>query len=311
MRLTGSKFVVTGGAGFIGSHIAEELINQGKTVITVDNMSNGSTASLPPGVSNHRIDIRDHPIDQLVMMFSGIDTVFHNAAAKCTVCRDNPRRDLDTNAWGTWRVAKAAEMAGAKLIHASTGSVYGNEANFQREDNQYAPVSFYGVSKLAGEQYLRCFPELRWVALRYFHVFGPRQDASENGGVIPTFITKMLKKEPITVYGDGEQTRSFTYVKDVVKANLISTESDMMEGHFYNVASGVSITLNTLIEMLSEIIGVNPKVIYEPERPGDIKEFNVDNSKIAAEGMDEWTSFEDGLKETVEYYASARTRTRF
>lgn len=290
IKIQGKKFVVTGAAGFIGSHIAEELVKQGKEVLKIDNR--------PVDPSITRCDVSYNP---MLKRFTGADVVFHNAASKCTVCRLNPYKDLVTNAYGSYRVFHTAAKVGAKVVHASTGSVYG-ESGYQREDNQYAPRSFYGVSKLAAEQYLRCFDGLRWVALRYFHVYGPRQDATDTGGVVPIFITKMLKGEPLTVYGDGEQTRSFTYVRDVVKANFIAANSDMMEGEFYNVASGVRVSLNTLIGMIAEILDVYPHVNYEEERPGDIREFDVDNQKIASEGMDEWTNLQRGLEETAAWY---------
>ena len=303
IKIEGNKFVVTGAAGFIGSHLVSELVKQGKQVIGIDDFSNGKRDNVSIGVDFRKHDLSITSEQKLYELFKGADVVFHNAASKCTVCLDDPLKDLMTNAWGSFKVFQVAQEAGCKVIHASTGSVYG-ECGYQREDNQYAPRSFYGVSKLAGEQYLRCFDGLRWVALRYFHVYGPRQDATDQGGVIPIFITKMLKGEPITVYGDGEQTRTFTHVKDVVKANFIAANSEMMESEYYNVASGVQVSLNVLIEMLAEIMDVTPEVRYEPERPGDIYHFDVDNGKIAAEGMDEWTGFEDGLRETVGYYAS-------
>lgn len=299
IKIEGNKFVCTGAAGFIGSHICEALIKQGKEVIGFDDLSNGTRLNVPKGVEFRKIDIATK---QLFLM-EGADTVFHNAASKCTVCREDPQKDLMTNAWGSFRIFDAAQHCGAKVIHASTGSVYG-ESGYQREDNQYAPRSFYGVSKLAGEQYLRCFEDLRWVGLRYFHAYGPRQDASDKGGVIPIFITKMLKGEPITIYGDGEQTRSFTYVKDVVNANFMAANSEMMEGDYYNVASGVKVSLNTLIELLADGLNVSPQIRYEAARPGDIWAFNVCNDKIAREGMDVWTNLQTGLKETIEYYAT-------
>ena len=295
IELTGKKYVVTGGAGFVGGHICEELVKQGKEVICIDNDVSKKPVE---GVTFKRCDVSYNP---LAKVFKGADVVFHNAASKCTVCLDNPLKDLMINAWGTFRVAQAAEKVGAKLVHASTGSVYGNCMR-QSEEIQYAPRSFYGVSKLAGEQYLRCFPGLRWVGLRYFHVYGPRQDSSDRGGVIPIFIRRMLAGKTIIIYGDGEQTRSFTYVKDVVRANLIAADSSEMEGGYYNVASGLKISLNALINALATILHVKPKVEYQPARRGDIKYFDVDNTKITKLMAEPWTT---GLRKTVEYYAKA------
>ena len=298
IELPGNKYVVTGGTGFIGSHIVEALLEQGKEVICIDN-DLSPKKNIMPGARTERIDVSYNP---MVKLFKGSDVIFHNAASKCTVCRDNPFKDLTVNAWGAFKVFRAAEKVGAKVVHASTGSVYG-ECYKQVETNQFAPVSYYGVSKLAGEQYLRSFPRLRWTTLRYFHVFGPRQDNSDNGGVIPIFITRMLKGKPIIVYGDGEQIRSFTYVKDVVRANLLAATNENMNGEAYNVASGIKVSLNTLIEILSSIINVTPQVEYKLERPGDIKYFDVDNVKISRIMPEKWTDFKTALRETVEYYA--------
>lgn len=306
-RVDGEKFVVTGGSGFIGSHICEELRSMGGKVWCID---------LPDTDI-----INDH------MNFNGASVVFHEACSKCTVCRDDPLNDLMTNAWGSAKVFSAAQIAGAKVVHASTGSVYGdnktlppqpyyrkgNEVrlddpifhDMQYEGLQYAPKSFYGVSKLAGEQYLQAFKEyygLRFVGLRYFHVYGPRQNAGPHGGVVAIFITKMLRGEPIIIFGDGEQTRSFTYVKDVVRANFIAASSSGMEGDYFNVASGVEVSINDLVRMLEEIIGVKAIVEYASAKKGDIKFFDVCNDKIGEHGMNEWTLLNDGLVETVRWY---------
>jgi len=297
--IKGNKFVVTGGAGFIGSHICEELVKQGKEVVCLDN---DIKKNVIKGVTLKRCDTSYNPMTKT---FKGSDVIFHNAASKFTVCMNNPYRDLVVNAYGSFKVFRAAEKVGAKVVHASTGSVYG-DCDRQTEDNTYAPKSYYGVSKLAGEQYLRCFPGLKWVGLRYFHVYGPRQDdAPDRGGVIPVFIRHLLRGEPITVYGDGEQVRSFTYVKDVVRVNLVAAALDGMNGQYYNVASGIKVSLNTLIDVLASILGVTQKVEYKPERPGDIKSFDVDNTKITKLMVEPWTNFRDGLKETVEYYANS------
>jgi UDP-glucose 4-epimerase len=296
IEVKGDKFIVTGGAGFIGSHICEELDNQGKELICLDSEEGDD---FPTEV----IDLSKHCKTKLDKLFKGVDVVFHNAASKCTVCREDPLKDLMTNAWGSFQIFQAAAEHGAKVVHASTGSVYG-ECDKQEENIQYAPKSYYGVSKLAGEQYLRCFPGLRWVGLRYFHVYGPRQNSSDKGGVIPIFITKMLNNSPITVYGDGEQTRSFTYVKDVVSANFVAANRERMEGRFFNVASGAKVTLNWLIDYLREKTGSTSEVAYEDEREGDIKDFTVSNRRIREQGV-EFSPLGEGIKETIRYYANS------
>jgi len=287
INIIGEKFVVTGSNGFIGGHIVEALKKQGKEVIEID---------LPNDIS--KIEWMD---------FSGCDAVFHEACSKCTVCRDDPKKDLMVNAWGSFRIFDTARKAGAKVIHASTGSVYGESGLIQTHEGlQYAPKSFYGVSKLAGEQYLRAFHEydnnFKFVSLRYFHVYGPRQCAGPGGGVVAIFIKKILRGEPIQIYGDGNQVRSFTYVKDVVDANFLAYNSECMEGEYFNVASGAHIRLNTLIAEIEVITGVEAKREYLPSRKGDIRSFNVSNVKIGENGMSKWTPFDDGLEQTVRWY---------
>jgi UDP-glucose 4-epimerase len=323
IKVNGERFICTGGAGFIGSHIVEELRKQGKQIRVLDDYSAGKPENIgiADAFRHGAFDItkRDFPEGKC-------DVVFHLACGKNTVCRTDPLRDLMVNAWGTFRVCGEAINYGAKVVHASTGSVYGDNnsppvsiaysthddgttwADFSHkvdETTQYAPKSFYGVSKLAGEQYLRAFREyynLRFVALRLFHVYGPRQDSGPSGGVIAIFITKMLRGEPIQIFGDGCQVRSFTYVKDVVRAFFLSANSPDMEGQYFNVASGFRISLNELVAALESIIGVKAKVEYLPEKKGDIRDFNVSNSLIASHGMAEWTAFEEGLRHTVDWY---------
>lgn len=305
IEINGDKFVVTGGAGFIGSHIAEELAKQHKQVQVLDINYIDRKYNFD---AKYVTDFDRSVISHHLLFDADTDVVFHEACSKCTVCRDDPYNDLMVNAWGAFSVFEATSAIGAKVVHASTGSVYG-DCSAQVEKNQYAPKSFYGVSKLAGEQYLRAFHEydgLRYVGLRYFHVYGPRQYAGPSGGVIAIFITKMLKGEPIQIFGDGEQVRSFTYVKDVVAANFIAANSKGMEGRYFNVASGARISLNQMISTLEDVMKVNARRQYFPVRKGDIRDFNVSNEKVmpilSLHGMSNWAAFEDGLKETVDWY---------
>jgi len=316
----GNNFVVTGGSGFIGSHICEELIKQKKNVVCVDNMSNPIRFNIfnMTKQGGHFVFLnRDVSKKFRIGITKKTDVVLHEACSKNTVCFEDPFKDLITNAYGSFKVFEAAQAVGAKVVHASTGSVYGDQSDFyfintpmgppelKESRTVFAPKSFYGVSKLAAEQYLRAFHEyygLRFVALRYFHVYGPRQNSGPNGGVVAIFIKKILRGDPITIYGDGEQTRSFTYVKDVVRANFLAANSETMESSYFNVASGIRVTLNTLVELLETIIGKTATIIYKPARKGDIHDFYVDNTKIGNAGMREWTQFKDGLTETVEFY---------
>ncbi|MDD5353007.1 MAG: NAD-dependent epimerase/dehydratase family protein [Candidatus Omnitrophica bacterium] len=301
VELTGKKYLVTGGAGFIGSHIAEAIVAQGKEVVLIDNLIAGKEENLktwwkPNKCVLLKTDISDY--DNLTNTnfkdnpLSNIDVVFNEAASKCTVCRENPYRDLITNAWGTHNICEYARRFGVKkIIHASTGSV---------KDGK--PVSFYGVSKLTGESYLRAFneyyPDFCFNVLRYYHVFGPRQDNGRYGGVIPIFIRKIMHDEPITIYGDGQQVRHFTWVGDVVKANLMAAESKDNTGTF-NVVSDTRITINELANMLYVIMGKSSQIEYAPVKTGDIQEFKFDGAKF---DMNYDNNFFDRLAETVEWY---------
>lgn len=294
------KYLVTGGAGFIGSHICEEIVRQGKKVVVLDNTfrpenfrgwwSRDLCTWAEADVTN---------MDEIGPWFDGVDVVFHEACGKCTVCRDNPVKDLMTNALGSYNVFDAAKRYGVKkVVHASTGSVNGGK-----------PKSFYGVSKQAGESYLRAFaeyyPGFRFTAIRYHHVFGSRQNAGAGGGVIPIFITRMLKGEPITIYGDGEQQRHFTYVKDVVDFNF-QCESEH-DGEFVTLAEHTPTTLNQLAGILSRMTVKRPSVSFEPERQGDIRTFDVSASPMVDDGHEGYDRrFRSNLQETIVYYASQK-----
>ena len=300
--LKGNKFLVTGGAGFIGSHICEELVRQKKQVVVLDNVFRFLNFR---GWYNNKfcqyVEADVTRFEEIRPFFDGVDVVFHEACSKCTVCREDPVKDLMTNALGSYNVFEAARQAGVKkVIHASTGSVNGG-----------ALKSFYGVSKQAGENYLKAFREyysdFRFTAIRYHHVYGPRQNADpQTGGVIPIFITQMLKDEPITIHGDGEQQRHFTYVKDVVDFNF-RCESEF-HGEFIDLAEHTPTTLNQLVAALSSVTGKKPIAVFKSARAGDIKTFNVGRSLLPDCGHEEYDDrFRRNLKEMVEWYASQKT----
>jgi len=300
------KIIITGGAGFIGSNLAEELAKKHEVVI-IDDMSTGrveNVEDLDPELV--RGSITDP--DMLRENFRGVDCVFHQAALP-SVQRsiEDPVLANEVNICGTLNVLVAARDAGvAKVIYASSSAVYGDTPELpKREDMKPDPKSPYAVAKLAGEYYCRVFNEiygLKTVALRYFNVYGPRQDpSSDYAAVIPNFVNRVMAgKEPI-IYGDGEQTRDFTFVRDVVQANVLAMESDATG--VFNVATGTRISINDLAGMVMEIIGNRVDCVHEMARAGDVRDSLGDISR-AHEGFGYVPRYgmEDGLKETIGWF---------
>jgi nucleoside-diphosphate-sugar epimerase len=298
-KLTGNKYLVTGGAGFIGSHICEEIVKQGKKVICLDNVHRTENLEEwwnPKLCTFLQADITN-PWKTDMEHFKDVDVVFHNAASKCTVCTDDPSRDLMVNALGSLNVFMAAQKVGAKVVHASTGSV-----------NNGMPKSYYGVSKQAAESYLyvmkEYYPDFRFSLLRYYHVYGPRQNESDKGGVIPIFIRNVLTGQPVCVTGDGGQVRHFTYVKDVVNANFIAAERETTGA--IDVVSDTSISILDLAKMVSakgrEVVDGTENIEFTPARKGDIRYFRTENAEIKAHGL-EFTDFNEGFHKTFKWYA--------
>lgn len=301
------KALVTGGGGFIGSHIVEELLKRGLEVVSVDNLvTNDFTNTLifsgngNPNFQFECVDITDY--NDLVPCFKDVDIVFHNAASKKTICLDNPMRDLEINAKGTYNVLKIANKVGVKkFIHASTGSVYGEPIFLPTTENHPTnPTSFYGISKLCGEKYV-LLADMDTTILRYHHVYGPRQNYSDYGGVVSIFIRRLLQDKPPIIHGDGTQIRSFTYVKDVVNANLFVASLNESEGEIYNIASGLKITINKLADKLMKMMNKHIEPIYDNWVEGDILLFDIDNSKLRDLGFDYHYSFDEGLRNTIEW----------
>lgn len=284
--LQGSRYLVTGGAGFIGSHIVVELLKRGKEVIVIDNMVNGD--SIHPDTLFFDKDI----VNVELPFLPEVDGIFHNAASKCLVCRDNPHVDLMVNAYGTLRMAFLARKRGIPIVYASTGSVL-----------QGKPKTFYGASKLCGENYLHAMkeydPTFKFVALRYHHVYGPRQHyGPPSGGVVPTFIMNILRGEPIEVHGTGQQQRHFTYVGDVVEANMIAMSSSPYWGKTYNFLNPQATTVMELALKLQDMMGVSDLQIQRgPKRAGDVDVFDYYNNFHV-----DFVPLEDGLGKTIEWY---------
>jgi len=300
------KYLITGGAGFIGSHIAEELSEKHEVVI-IDNLFSGKESNIADISADFKQgSITDLPF--LMKVFEGADGVFHQAAIT-SVPRSvkSPLPTHEVNSTGTLNVLLAARDCGVKkVVCASSSSVYGDTPVLPKVETMMpCPLSPYGISKLTGEHYARVFSELyglQTVSLRYFNVFGPRQDPkSEYAAVIPKFITRILRKESPVLYGDGSQTRDFTFVKDVVQANVRAMES-RAEG-IYNIAYQEQIDLNALAAMIMDIIGIHVPVLHDPPRPGDIHDSLADVRKAQEIfGYTPEYSVRTGIEETIEWF---------
>jgi UDP-glucose 4-epimerase len=305
------KYIVTGGAGFIGSHIVEELTQLRHEVVIIDNLFSGKMENIQLFLKNKNVTFVRGSVADLPMLkntFEGADGIFHEGAI-ASVPRSiaNPLATNEANVTGTLNVLVAARDCGVrKVLFASSSSVYGNTPTLpKREDMIPNPLSPYAVSKLSGEQYLKVFSEVygfKTISLRYFNVFGPRQDPkSEYAAVIPTFITKILRHESPTIYGDGGQTRDFTYVKDVVQANIRAMESDA-QGVF-NVAYCKRINLKELANLIMEITGITVPLMYESPRIGDVRDSLADihRARDAFGYAPEYTVL-TGMEETIAWY---------
>lgn len=309
----GKKCVVTGGAGFVGSHICERLVALGADVIALDDLSAGKTKNINflNGYSNFRfIEKSINDTEGMDEIFSGCYAVFNNAASKKNVCLIDPQKDLLVNGGGTLNMLQFARKHNVeRFVHASTGSVYGEPEIFPTtEQHPLRPVSYYGVSKLAGERYVDTFHRLygmKTTILRYFHVYGSRQESNEFGGVVSIFIRNILENKPLYVNGDGEQMRSFTWVKDLVNANLAAAISDRSVGNVYNAASSIQVTINSLAENIREMMSSDVDILHNEPLLGDIKYFDVSNKKIVNDleimfTQDVWGTLRNTLNELVE-----------
>lgn len=310
-----TTYLVTGGAGFIGSHIATRLLTDGHTVHVVDNLLTGKTEnldylkSLDGDLTIHQVSITDY--DALLAAFDGIEVVFHQAAL-ASVPRSiaNPRETNLHCVNGTLNVLDAARNSGVRrVVYAASSSAYGDqEGQYKVETMVPEPISPYGVAKLAGEYYCQAFYAaygLETVALRYFNVFGARQDPqSEYAAVIPKFITLMQEgKQPI-IFGTGEQSRDFTYIDNVVHGNLLASESDDAVGQMMNLATGGRVSLLELVDSINTIMGTSIAPIHEDARTGDIMHSQADVGK--AENLLDFApvvDFEEGLRRTIEWYS--------
>lgn len=305
------KYLVTGGAGFIGSHIAEELAAKGFFVRVVDNFLTGKEENVAPFLDRIELirgDIRDPELCREALR--DIDYVLHQAALP-SVPRsvEDPLLTNAINVEGTLNILLASKKASVKkFVFASSSSVYGDDEHLpKKEGSEGNPLSPYALTKLAGEKYCQLFSEiygLPTVCLRYFNVFGPRQDPfSEYAAVIPNFITRLLSDMAPIIYGDGEQSRDFTYVANVVEANLQAAHTPDISGQVLNLGNGVRTSVNDLARTLMALTKKDIEPVYEEERPGDVRHSFADISK--AEDLLGYTprvSLEDGLLKTIEWF---------
>jgi nucleoside-diphosphate-sugar epimerase len=303
------RYLITGGAGFIGSHLVKHVLGAGGNVRVVDNLSTGFAKRLSQirdSVQLVTADLADNSVAAEVV--KDVDYVLHQAAVP-SVQRSvvDPVGTNRSNVTATLNLLENSRKAGVRrFVYAASSSAYGDtEVLPKSEDMPANPLSPYALQKWVGERYCKLYHELyglETVSLRYFNVFGPGQDPySEYSAVVPKFTTKLLAKEPITVYGDGEQSRDFTYIDNVIQANLLALRAPNAPGEVCNIGCGQSVTLNQLIQILEELLKVRAQVTYAPAKPGDVRHSLADITKATRVlGYVPETEVEEGLRKTVE-----------
>lgn len=305
------KFLVTGGAGFIGSNICAKLINQGSFVRVVDNLITGKKNNLKnilDRIDFIEADMGDENVAREAM--KGVDVVLHQGALS-SVPRsvDDPAATHKHCVDATFTLLLAARDAGIKrFVYAASSSAYGDTPTLPKvESMPPGPLSPYAAAKVVGEYYAKVFYEvygLETVSLRYFNIFGPNQDpASQYAAAIPAFVTAILKDEKPTIFGDGEQSRDFTYVDNVVEANLLAAKAEHTAGEVLNIACGRAVTVNQIIEIINELLGKNIKPLYTDPRPGDVKHSLADITLAEKTiGYKPTVQFKQGLQKAIDWY---------
>ena len=305
------KFLVTGGAGFIGSNICKKLVSQDCFVRVVDNLLTGKKSNLADVIDKIEFiqaDMGDSEVAQSVI--NDIDVVLHEGALPSVpLSVDNPADTHRHCVDATFTLLLAARDAGVKrFVYAASSSAYGDAPTSPKVETMPAsPLSPYAVAKLVGEYYCSVFSQvfgLETISLRYFNVFGPQQDpTSQYAAAIPAFVTAILKDKPPTIYGDGEQSRDFTYIDNVVEANLLAARAGQTKGEVINIACGQAVTVNEIIDMINNLLGKSVKPIYTPPRPGDVKHSLADIT--AAQNLINFkpvVSFDEGLRLAIDWY---------
>jgi UDP-glucose 4-epimerase len=313
------RVLVSGGAGFIGSHIAEAYLRGGWEVVVLDDLSRGHERNVPKGARFVRADIRS-PEARKTIATGRFDVVNHHAAQiDVRVSVDRPAFDSEINVVGLVNLLEGAGEGGVRrFIFASSGGVvYGDPATIPTpETAPKLPISPYGVSKLSGEYYLRALAALRsfeGIAMRYANVFGPRQDPKSEAGVVSIFVSRLLAKQPLIVFGDGRQTRDYVFVKDVARANVLASTlpappATDIDGPAFNIATSVQRSVLDLTKSVGQVMGQKPSVEFAPARPGELFRSALDVGKAGRIlGWKPEYVFEDGLRELVDWFkAEAR-----
>ena len=311
MKIDFKKALVTGGAGFIGSHLVEALSNAGCEVAVLDNLSGGKLSNLDSvkaDISFNENDIRQ--LDALIKAAKGCEVIFHLAAVVAVQQTiEDPLNSTMINDIGTLNVLEAARKTNVpRVVLASSCAVYGDDPRLPKDESMTPmPSSPYAVHKLSAEHYLRIYSELfglKNASLRFFNVYGPRQDpSSPYSGVISIFMSKAASHQAPLIYGDGSQTRDFVFVKDVVRALLAAAQTDQKDGEVYNIGTGSRVTINRLWKLIAALSGEQSKPVYQPARAGDILHSvgNIDKARSMLDFRNDY-SIEQGLELTLEWY---------
>jgi len=306
------KFLVTGGAGFIGSNICRRLVSQGCFVRVVDNLLTGKKSNLADVIDKIEFieaDMGDSEVARSAV--KDIDVILHEGALPSVpVSVENPAATHQHCVNATFTLLLAARDAGVKrFVYAASSSAYGDAPTSPKvETMPTSPLSPYAVAKLTGEYYCSVFYNiygLQTISLRYFNVFGPYQDPkSQYAAAIPAFVTAILKDEPPTIYGDGQQSRDFTYIDNVVDANLLAARANQTEGEVVNIACGRAVTVNEIIDLINNLLGKNVKPIYTDSRPGDVKHSLADITAAGnLIGFEPAVQFKEGLQIAIDWYS--------
>lgn len=300
------KVLVTGGAGFIGSFIVEEMIEKGWEPIVVDDLSTGNLNFVPKNTPFYNIDIRSESLEQVFRMHSPRVVIHQAAQVSVEFSSRQPLTDCEINTVGTLNVLKlCAKYKVSKFIYASSAAVYGTAKEVPiTEDHRVLPISFYGLSKYSAEQYIHLYNQLfglDYTILRYSNVYGMRQNMHGEAGVVSIFVNKAIKEQQLTVYGDGSQTRDFVFVRDIARANVQAVT--YVGNETFNIGTNQPVSLNVLIAVLQQSLSQPLEITYADPRPGDIKDSYLSYERARELlGWEPQTSFVKGINETVAYY---------